>query len=188
MYLRRTTIKSRRNGEPYYTYRLVESIRAGKGVRQRTLLNLGRHFEVPREQWQPLAQRIEQLVSAQEDLLPIQLDSKWEGSAQSYAAMLIQAQAQEDNKPVAPDYQRIDANTLEMIRPRSVAVEHVALSTLRQVALRQVALDQKLTELGFTRPQLSAAIGTIIGRMVAPGSELATPRLATRTNRPGRID
>lgn len=169
MYIRRTTIKSRRNGEPYYTYRLVESIRAGKGVRQRTLLNLGRHFEVPREQWQPLAQRIEQLVSAQEDLLPIQLDSKWEGSAQGYAAMLIQAKGQEDNKPVAPDYQRIDANTLEMIRPRSVAVEHVALS-----ALRQVALDQKLTELGFTRPQLSAAIGTIIGRMVAPGSELAT--------------
>ncbi|MCP4875605.1 MAG: IS1634 family transposase [Gammaproteobacteria bacterium] len=169
MYIRRTTIKSRRNGEPYYTYRLVESIRVGKGVRQRTLLNLGRHFEVPREQWQPLAQRIEQLVSAQEDLLPIQLNSKWEGSAQSYAAMLIQAQAQEDNKPVAPDYQMIDANTLEMIRPRSVAVEHVALS-----ALRQVALEQKLTELGFTRPQLSAAIGTIIGRMVAPGSELAT--------------
>lgn len=169
MYIRRTTIKSRRNGEPYYTYRLVESIRAGKGVRQRTLLNLGRHFEVPREQWQPLAQRIEQLVSGQEDLLPIQLDSKWEGSAQSYAAMLIQAKGQEDNKPVAPDYQTIDANTLEMIRPRSVAVEHVALS-----ALLQVALDQKLTELGFTRPQLSAAIGTIIGRMVAPGSELAT--------------
>jgi transposase len=130
---------------------------------------LGRHFEVPREQWQPLAQRIEQLVSGQEDLLPIQLDSKWEGSAQSYAAMLIQVKGQEDNKPVAPDYQTIDANTLEMIRPRSVAVEHVALS-----ALRQVALDQKLTELGFTRPQLSAAIGTIIGRMVAPGSELAT--------------
>jgi transposase len=169
MYIRRTTIKSRRNGEPYYTYRLVESIRAGKSVRQRTLLNLGRHFEVPREQWQPLAQRIEQLVSGQEDLLPIQLDSKWEGSAQSYAAMLIQVKGQEDNKPVAPDYQTIDANTLEMIRPRSVAVEHVALS-----ALRQVALDQKLTELGFTRPQLSAAIGTIIGRMVAPGSELAT--------------
>ncbi len=169
MYIRRTTIKSRRNGEPYYTYRLVESIRAGKGVRQRTLLNLGRHFEVPREQWQPLAQRIEQLVSGQEDLLPIQLDSRWEGSAQSYAAMLIQAKGQEDNKPVAPDYQTIDANTLEMIRPRSVAVEHVALS-----ALRQVALDQKLTKLGFTRPQLSAAIGTIIGRMVAPGSELAT--------------
>ena len=28
MYIRRTTIESRRTGEPYYTYRLVESIRA----------------------------------------------------------------------------------------------------------------------------------------------------------------
>ena len=49
MYIRRTTIKSRQTGEPYYTYRLVESIREGAQVRQRTLLNLGRHFEVPRE-------------------------------------------------------------------------------------------------------------------------------------------
>jgi transposase len=169
MYIRRTTIKSRRNGEPYYTYRLVESIRTEQGVHQRTLLNLGRHFEVPREQWQPLAQRIEQLVSDQEDLLPIDLDPKWEAAAQGYAAMLIRAKAQQENEPVAPDYQTIDANTLEMVRPRSVAVEHVALS-----ALRQVELDRKLTELGFTQPQLSAALGTIVGRMVAPGSELAT--------------
>ena len=63
MYIRRTTIKSRRSGEPYYTYRLVESIRTAEGVRQRTVLNLGRHFEVPRKQWEPLARRIEQLVS-----------------------------------------------------------------------------------------------------------------------------
>jgi len=44
MFIRRTTIKSRRTGEPYYSYRLVESIREGARVRQRTLLNLGRHF------------------------------------------------------------------------------------------------------------------------------------------------
>jgi hypothetical protein len=50
MYIRRTTIKSRRSGEPYYTYRLVESVRTDQGVRQRTLVNLGRHFDVPREQ------------------------------------------------------------------------------------------------------------------------------------------
>jgi hypothetical protein len=37
----------------------VESIREGKQARQRTLLNLGRHFEVPREQWGAFVQRIE---------------------------------------------------------------------------------------------------------------------------------
>ena len=50
MFIRQTTIKSRRSREPYYTFRLVESIRTQEGVRQRTLLNLGRHLEVPREQ------------------------------------------------------------------------------------------------------------------------------------------
>ena len=48
MFIRRTTIKSRESGEPYYTYRLVESVRSGAGVRQHTVLNLGRNFEVPR--------------------------------------------------------------------------------------------------------------------------------------------
>mgnify|MGYP005677662675 FL=1 len=62
MFIRRTSIKSRRTGEPYYTYRLVESLRTADGVRQRTLANLGRHFEAPREQWAALAQRIEQIV------------------------------------------------------------------------------------------------------------------------------
>ncbi len=48
MFIRRTTIKSRASGEPYYTYRLVESVRSGAGVRQHTALNLGRNFAVPR--------------------------------------------------------------------------------------------------------------------------------------------
>lgn len=35
-------------------------------------------------------------------------------------------------------------------------------------------LDKKLQELGLNKHQLSAAIGTVIGRIIAPGSELAT--------------
>jgi hypothetical protein len=50
MFIRRTTIKSRETGESYYTYRLVESAGTLAGVRQHTVLNLGRHFEVPRTQ------------------------------------------------------------------------------------------------------------------------------------------
>jgi len=56
-----------------------------------------------------------------------------------------------------------------MVRPRSVAVEHVSLE-----AFRQLGLDTKLQQLGFNGPQQAAAIGTIIGRMTAPGSELFT--------------
>jgi len=105
MYIRRTTIKSRAVGEPYTSHRLVESIRTDNGVRQRTIINLGRHFEVPREQWPALAQRIEHIISGQRDLVPPDLDPQWEAMAQRYSAGVIRARARhEDTLPGAPDY------------------------------------------------------------------------------------
>ena len=171
MYIRRTTIKSRQAGEPYYTYRLVESIREDGRVRQRTLLNLGRHFDVPRAQWAALVQRIEHLLGGQADLLPADLDARWEEAAQRYAARLIRdrASVEEERYAQAPDYHSVDLDSLELLRPRSAAIEHVALA-----ALRQVDLDKKLVSLGLNGPQQAAAIGTLIARMAAPGSELAT--------------
>lgn len=171
MYIRRTAIKSRRTGEPYYTYRLVESVREGERVRQRTLLNLGRHFDVPHEQWTALAQRIEQLVSGQSEWVALGLAAHWEEAAQRYAAQVIHAQSRQDRdgSVQSPDYHTVDVDRLDIVRPRSVAVEHVALE-----ALRQVGLDRKLAELGFNGPQCAAAIGTVVGRMTAPDSELGT--------------
>lgn len=169
MYIRRTTIKSRQTGEPYYTYRLVESIREGARVRQRTLLNLGRHFEVPREQWGALVQRIEHLLGGQQDLMPAYLDARWEEAAQRYAAQLIRTRASQDDSGSGADYHRVDLDSVELLRPRSVAIEHVALA-----ALRQVGLDKQLEVLGFNGPQRAAATATLVARMAAPGSELAT--------------
>jgi transposase len=173
MFIRRTTIKSRESGEPYYTYRLVESVRVAAGVRQHTVLNLGRNFEVPRAQWAPLAQRIEALLGGQLDLIVDGLDAQWEAMAQQYVARIVSRRGtvtQADDAPAQEgDYQRVDLSQVEVIRPRSVGAEHVALE-----ALRRLGLERKLVELGFNRHQLAAAIGTIVGRMVQPGSELAT--------------
>ena len=165
MYIRRTTIKSRQTGEPYYTYRLVESIREGGRVRQRTLLNLGRHFEVPREQWGALVQRIEHLVGGQQDLMPAYLDARWEEAAQRYAAQLIRARAgvQAGRPEEGADYHSVDIDSLQLLRARSVAIEHVALS-----ALRQVGLDAKFTSLGLNGPQRAAALGTLVARRQPP--------------------
>ena len=171
MYIRRTTIKSRQSGEPYYTYRLVESVRVQDKVRQITRLNLGRHFEVPREQWAPLVQRIEQLLKGQTELFPVELESQWEEAAQRYAALLINASARqtEANKQTPTDYQSVDIDSVALLRPRSVGIEHVALS-----AVQQLGLDLKLEALGFNGPQCQAALGNLIARMVEPASELAT--------------
>ena len=61
------------------------------------------------------------------------------------------------------------SNSLQLVRPRSVGVEQVALW-----AMQQVQLIPLLQRLGFNGPQRAAAVGSIIGRMAAPGSERAT--------------
>ena len=171
MYIRRTTIKSRKNGAPYYTYRLVESIRTEKGVSQRTLLNLGRNFSFPRESWANLSCRIDEIISGQMNLFELSTDL--ENAAQRYAALIIQARnravTSQNDKVNGHDYQDVDIDSLELMRPRSIGVEHVAYN-----ALKQLRLPEGLKDIGFNSHQISAAVGTIVGRMIEPGSELAT--------------
>lgn len=50
-----------------------------------------------------------------------------------------------------------------------MGVEQAALS-----ATRQCGLEDKLSALGLTRPQIAAAVGNIVARMAQPCSELAT--------------
>ena len=171
MYIRRTTINRHKDGKPYYTYRLVESVRTSKGVRQRTLLNLGSNFSCPRESWPDLAKRVGEIISGQKQLF--QPSSDLEAAAQRYAALIIQSKNRADgidgDNTSSSDYRNVDISTLEFMRPRSIGIEHVAYE-----ALRQLQLDKKLQELGLNKHQLCTAIGTVIGRMIEPGSELAT--------------
>ena len=124
MYIRRTSIKSRKDGSQYYSYRLVESKRTEKGVRQYTLLNLGADFVFPKEQWPELANRIEGILSKQQSLLPI--DCNIEQLAQSYAARIIVSR-QDAEGSESDDYREVDLDSLEMSRPRSVGSEHITL-------------------------------------------------------------
>jgi len=171
MYIRRTTVNRHKDGEPYYTYRLVESVRTSKGVRQHTLLNLGSNFTCPRESWPDLARRIGEIISGQRQLFPPASDL--EDAAQRYAALIIQSKNRADgidgDNTSSSDYRNVDISTLEFMRPRSIGIEHVAYE-----ALRQLKLGKKLLELGLNKHQLCTAIGTVIGRMIEPGSELST--------------
>jgi hypothetical protein len=60
-------------------------------------------------------------------------------------------------------------NHIEAVQARSIGVE-----TLAMHAVMQLQLDQKLAALGFNKIDSAAALGSIIGRMVSPGSELQT--------------
>ena len=176
MFIRRTQTSSSKSGQPYSTYRLVQSIRTAQGIKQATLLNLGSHFDLPKDQWPQLAQRIEELLHNQTSLIASTLSEQAQALAQRYAAQLIALQpsmtgAADSGSPQAQvdRFQEIDLDSIELVRPRSVGVESAALC-----AMRQCGFEAKLGELGLNRPQVAAAVATVIARMAHPGSELAT--------------
>ena len=170
MYIRQTKISSRRSGDAYTTFRLVASERIGGRVKQRTILNLGANFSVPKEKWPELCTRIEQILAGQGSLFPLTGDIEQE--AQNYAALLVTkdgASERQDENGSRCDYQEVDVNSLELVRPRSIGVEHVGLAALEELNMPQILADA-----GLNKVQRDTAIGSIIGRMAEPGSELAT--------------
>ena len=182
MFIRHTQTRNRSSGQPYTTYRLVQSARVDGAVKQTTLLNLGSHFDLPQGEWAALAQRIDELWRGQRPLLDATLSNAGQALAARYAAQLIAlqpsaasitpaaaAKAQSGDLGESLRYQEVDLDSLELVRPRTVGVEHAALSVMRQCGL-----EDKLAELGLNRPQIAAAVGNIIARMAHPGSELAT--------------
>ena len=171
MFIRRT--RTRSGSEHYFTFRLVRSERIGPKVRQRTLLNLGRHFDVAQHDWPVLCRRIDDLLIGQLPLSP-DCPQALESHAQRIAAQLLAHERV--GTPASPanrgrDVQHVDVDSLELIRPRSVGVEHLGLWAMEQLGLRT-----RLEELGMGASMSAAAVGSIIARMAQPGSERAARR------------
>ena len=182
MFIRKTATRNKSANESYVTFRLVASQRTGKQVRQITLLNLGRQFDLPQKDWPRLCARIDALLAGQAGMIPE--PEAIEALAQRYAARLIAAHPGPASTaaatqpalaavPAVPDpvYAEVDIVSLQLTRPRSVGVEAAGLA-----AMDWLGIDPMLAGLGFNGVQRDAVAGLLIGRMAAPGSELATAR------------
>ena len=184
MFIRRTKTRTVGTQDHYFTFRLVKSVRIGNKVRQRTLLNLGAHFDLPPAQWPLLCQRLDDLLAGQATLMDY--PEAVEDHAQRIVAQLISRQAETnidaDDTSSAGELHRVDVDSLQLVRPRTVGVEHVGLWAMEQVGLRAL-----LAQLGLNSRQQAAAMGSIIGRLAAPGSERATHRWLRDTSALGDL-
>ena len=173
MFVRRTRTRAT-DGAVYHTHRLVRSERDGARVRQRTLLNLGRHFDIDRERWPLLCQRVEQILDGQGDLFG-DAPAALEAEAQRIAEQLLARGAAPGGD--AGGVEEVAVGSLALARPRSVGVEHAALW-----ALRRLGLPALLESLGVNAALRDAALGSVVARMAHPASERATMRwLRTRS-------
>ena len=184
MFVRRSPTRNKTTGESYFTYRLVRTERVAGKVRQITLLNLGRQFAVPQEDWPALCARIEQLLSGQEALLPGADFERIEAAAQRYAGRLVVRAPATEVVPGAPtpDFREVDVDSVEDRQPRSVGVEQVGLA-----AMAKLGFVAKLEALGLNGPSRAAVIGNVIGRMAKPASELATWKWLHRESALGEL-
>lgn len=225
MFIRRTQTRSRLTGEPYFTHRLVRSERVAGRVKQVTLLNLGRHFELPSEQWPLFCVRLSELLTQQTTLTSV--PPLVETAARRYAAQLqprtteggerVQLRGKQrlaDEAKPAPIEARgerftqldllgadgahsvaataaptaavaddlVHADSLELLDPRSVGVESVALH-----ALTELGIVDQLRAAGFNRVSLAAAVGQIVARMAHPASERATHTWLQRSSGLGEL-
>lgn len=170
MFIRKTRTSTSRGGTHYTTHRLVETWREGPAVRQRTLMNLGRHFRIEQRYWKLLCVRVGELTGAQESLCAGPLAPEVEAEARRIARSLLERQGESlPEEPHRRDCRRVDLDSARDHTPRTVGVEHAALA-----ALDLLGLPALLEELGFSRRQRLCAIGNIVGRMVRPGSERRT--------------
>ncbi|HIJ85953.1 MAG TPA: transposase, partial [Magnetococcales bacterium] len=113
-------------------------------------MNLGRHFGIGQDQWPMLCVCIENILSPQGELFPIECSASVEREAQRIANQILVRQKEQptdkkttDDAP--PDVQEIQVDSLEMVRPRTVGVEHVGLW-----AMGQVQFIEMLEEIGLT--------------------------------------
>jgi hypothetical protein len=129
-----------------------------------------------------LARRIDELLRGQTSLMDATLSDTGQALAQRYVAQLIALRAAAPDPPLvggcadAPGirvqldrFQEVDLDSIDLVRARSVGVQHAALSVMRQCAFAD-----KLSALGPNQAQIAATVGNIIARMAHPGSALAS--------------
>jgi hypothetical protein len=180
----------------YIQHRLVESIRTEHGPRQHTVLNLG-SLSLPSDQLKILANLIEHNIKSTQQALPLfgEVPQELIGLARHFADIIIEKRVKSAGKSLdgecatvtqpapevpLPIYETIDTNSIITSDSRTIGVEHIALTHLKELDLFTI-----LQNCSFTENEQKIAVAQICARMAHPASE-RDRSLATQHQRVGR--
>lgn len=171
VFIKAITKRNRISHKSYTYHRLLESYRSSRGPRHEILLNLGR-LDLPKDQWKSLADRIEGILNGQRLLSP--LAEPVEALAQHYAALLkkrrrAQADDRSPQEASQPILRTVDLRSVRTGTMRTVGAEHLAVEYARRLGL-----ERAFIEAGLSEQEARVGLLLVVGRLVAPASELAT--------------
>ncbi len=170
MFIRKVAKTNGKNKKKYTYLHLVESIRTENGPRQKLLLNLG-DLPVDPSQYKALARRIEDILTGRKSLFEI--NPEIEHHAKWAANKIFTKRANQINAESVEDFQMVDTKSIEVSTPRSLGAEYVCHSMWQQLDFNTVLRRQGLS------PQVLPLLeALVVGRLIAPGSELWTKKWA----------
>jgi len=118
--------------------------------------------------------RVKELTSKQQILFPLE-DILLEKEAARIVKRIVhkfsvsQKNVQANQETPPADYQIVDVNSLTHLDPRKIGAEAVGYHAAQELNLAEI-----LKSVGLNQTQVNLALGTIIARLVHPGSELKT--------------
>ena len=154
-----------KSGEKTHTYSIIESYRVHGDPRQRTLLNLGKDFNLPKEQWPTLMQLVLDGLHGHARL-PFEDEVLRQASQDIMERLKRKGYDVHDSRD---DRDAILTNEIHHTDTRTIGGERVALKALDLLEFTQI-----LQTLNFNRDQIHWAIALVVGRMLSPGSERQT--------------
>lgn len=169
MYIREFVKTNKKTGTRYFTHRLVEGVRTPEGPRQRIVMNLGT-LDLPKSEWKKLALVLEMRLSGQISLFEDDL---------AIAEAADKAMAHYEFNNIKKTDRAILHSNQEFL---CVDINHVDTMELRQLGpelvghciWEELRFGQILRDSGFNDREIALAEAVVVGRLVKPGSELAT--------------
>lgn len=179
--------KKNRTGELVYSYyRLCESYRIGKSVRQKTILSLGKLDELSSDdQFKQLADRIDSLLAEQSEIFS-QTDPVIEILAQKFYAQLCEKKKIEEMSIPFRGEDRVDENKSKsaqrgddevLVKLNTLSHDHVpeiGAEWLCLQTIQKLKLPEFFSALGWNQKQINTALIHIISKSVFPASEHKT--------------
>lgn len=168
MFIRVNKTRNKKTNTVYETHRLIESYRTEKGPRQRVLINLGK-LTIPKSDWKKLAFLLESKLAGQ--------TTTFDGTKLgTLAASILENHnlhtKKIDSKEIREKEKElvtVDLGSIATEKSRSLGPEIVANHFFEKLGFDKILRDLMLSE-----RQIALAKGTIIGRLIEPGSEANT--------------
>ena len=173
MYIRETKTENRKTGKVYVKHTLVESVRTPKGPRQRTVMQLGR-LSLKRRHWPSLALELERRIAGQAEfgdlgIEPVPSVLEAADKAMGNFDQRHRQRAANASGVEQAEFVNVDLHTATSSLSRSIGPELVAHTMWKQLGMPGI-----LAELGFDGKARALAEAVVAGRLIHPGSDLAT--------------